>query len=240
MEALIIINLALSAVLLLCVGYLIFARRAGSDAGEVRRELRQGAQDISTLVSSSVSASNTALIQSVKDQIEVLERRLDAMRNALEENRASVVNAINENFKGVIESSGKSNEALILQLSAGLDTIRKQNNEKLDLIQKAVDEFFSGKAEKGEDVSEMTEWGNIKDIKSVLGKKGLVAVAGGIKPTNVEEAIEKGANIIIAGRYIIGSRDVRRAAQDFLEHFDPDPDNMRLAMDEDENIEVKD
>ena len=96
------------------------------------------------------------------------------------------------------------------------------------------------RAEHGEDTSDMTEWGNIKDIKAALGPKGLVAVAGGIKPNNVEEAITKGANIIIAGRYIIGSRDVRRAAQDFLEHFDPDPDNMRLAMDEDENIEVKD
>ena len=91
------------------------------------------------------------------------------------------------------------------------------------------------KAEKGEDVSEMTEWGNIKKIKEILGG-GLIAVAGGITPDNVEEAIEKGADIIIAGRYIIGSRDVRRSAQDFLAHFPPDPDNMRLAMDEDEQV----
>ena len=81
----------------------------------------------------------------------------------------------------------------------------------------------------------MTEWGNIKKIKEIIGG-GLVAVAGGIKPDNVEEAIEKGADIIIAGRYIIGSRDVRRSAQDFLAHFPPDPDNMRLAMDEDEQV----
>ena len=91
------------------------------------------------------------------------------------------------------------------------------------------------KAEKGEDISEMTEWGNIKKIKEIIGG-GLVAVAGGIKPDNVEEAIDKGADIIIAGRYIIGSRDVRRSAQDFLAHFPPDPDNMRLAMDEDEQV----
>ncbi len=91
------------------------------------------------------------------------------------------------------------------------------------------------KAEKGEDVSEMTEWGNIKKIKEILGG-GLIAVAGGITPDNVEEAIEKGADVIIAGRYIIGSRDVRRSAQDFLAHFPPDPDNMRLAMDEDEQV----
>ena len=91
------------------------------------------------------------------------------------------------------------------------------------------------KAEKGEDVSEMTEWGNIKKIKEILGR-GLIAVAGGITPDNVEEAIDKGADVIIAGRYIIGSRDVRRSAQDFLAHFPPDPDNMRLAMDEDEQV----
>ena len=91
------------------------------------------------------------------------------------------------------------------------------------------------KAEKGEDVSEMTEWGNIKKIKEILGG-GLIAVAGGITPENVEEAIDKGADVIIAGRYIIGSRDVRRSAQDFLAHFPPDPDNMRLAMDEDEQV----
>lgn len=174
MEALIIINLALSAVLLLCVGYLIFAHKAGSDAGEVRRELRQGAQDISTLVSSSVSASNTALIQSVKDQIEVLERRLDAMRNALEENRASVVNAINENFKGVIESSGKSNEALILQLSAGLDTIRKQNNERLDAIQRAVDERLDATLSARLKASFDSVISQIGEVKGAVGEiKGL-------------------------------------------------------------------
>ena len=102
------------------------------------------------------------------------------------------------------------------------------------LLHRNVD-FETYKAEKGEDVSEMTEWGNIKKIKEILGG-GLIAVAGGITPDNVEEAIDKGADVIIAGRYIIGSRDVRRSAQDFLAHFPPDPDNMRLAMDEDEQV----
>ena len=91
-------------------------------------------------------------------------------------------------------------------------------------------------AEKGKDTSDLSAWGNIKAIKSIIDG-GLVAVAGGITPDNVEEALDKGADIIIAGRYIIGSRDVRRATQDFLAHFPPDPDNMRLALDEDEQVE---
>ena len=94
-------------------------------------------------------------------------------------------------------------------------------------------------AEKGEDTSDISAWGNIRAIKEIINN-GLVAVAGGITPDNVEEALEKGADIIIAGRYIIGSRDVRRSAQDFLAHFPPDPDNMRLALDEDEQVEIKD
>lgn len=94
-------------------------------------------------------------------------------------------------------------------------------------------------AEKGEDTSDLSAWGNIKAIKEIINN-GLVAVAGGITPDNVEEALDKGADIIIAGRYIIGSRDVRRSAQDFLAHFPPDPDNMRLALDEDEQVNIKD
>ena len=91
--------------------------------------------------------------------------------------------------------------------------------------------------EHGGDVGGMTAWGDIEKIKEITG--GLVAVAGGVTPDKVEEATGKGADIIIAGRYIIGSKDVRRAAQDFLAYFNPDPDNMRLAMDEDENIPEK-
>ena len=91
--------------------------------------------------------------------------------------------------------------------------------------------------EHGGDAGGMTAWGDIEKIKEITG--GLVAVAGGVTPDKVETAIGKGADVIIAGRYIIGSRDVRRAAQDFLAHFEPDPDNMRLAMDEDENIPDK-
>lgn len=114
-----------------------------------------------------------------------------------------------------------------------LEQISDDLKPDIVLLHRNVD-LETSAAEKGEDTSNMTEWGNIKDIKELFG--GLVAVAGGITPQKVEEATEKGADIIIAGRYIIGSRDVRRSAEDFLAHFPVDPDNMRLALDEDENI----
>ncbi|MEW6010649.1 MAG: bifunctional 5,6,7,8-tetrahydromethanopterin hydro-lyase/3-hexulose-6-phosphate synthase [Euryarchaeota archaeon] len=92
------------------------------------------------------------------------------------------------------------------------------------------------KAERGEAQAEMTEWGNIQEIKELIGKNGLVAVAGGITPSKVGEALDSSADIIVVGRYIIGSRDVRRAAEDFLDHMPQDPDTMRLALDEDESL----
>jgi bifunctional enzyme Fae/Hps len=48
-------------------------------------------------------------------------------------------------------------------------------------------------------------------------KKFLVAVAGGIVPETAKEALQKGANILIVGRYVTQSRDIERAVRDFLE-----------------------
>nr|WP_319373635.1 bifunctional 5,6,7,8-tetrahydromethanopterin hydro-lyase/3-hexulose-6-phosphate synthase [uncultured Methanobacterium sp.] len=92
------------------------------------------------------------------------------------------------------------------------------------------------KAERGEEQAAMTEWGNINQIKDILGDNGLVAVAGGIVPKKMDQALDSGADIIVVGRYIIGSRDVRHAAEDFLEKMPQDPDTMRLALDEDESL----
>ena len=91
-------------------------------------------------------------------------------------------------------------------------------------------------SERGEKLAEVTEWGNITQIKELLGKGKLVAVAGGVTPDRVDKALDSKADIIVVGRYIIGSRDVRRSAQDFLDRMPQDPDTMRLAMDEDESI----
>jgi bifunctional enzyme Fae/Hps len=57
-----------------------------------------------------------------------------------------------------------------------------------------------------------------REIKDAFaGQRFLVAVAGGIVPETAKEALEKGADILIVGRYITQSKDVRRSAREFLE-----------------------
>ena len=48
-------------------------------------------------------------------------------------------------------------------------------------------------------------------------KKFLIAVAGGIVPETAKEALEKGADILIVGRYVTQSKDIERSVRDFLE-----------------------
>lgn len=48
-------------------------------------------------------------------------------------------------------------------------------------------------------------------------KKFLIAVAGGIVPETAKEALQKGADILIVGRYITQSKDIEHAVRDFLE-----------------------
>jgi len=49
------------------------------------------------------------------------------------------------------------------------------------------------------------------------GERFLIAIAGGITPEVAKDALDKGADVIIAGRYITQSKDVRRSVREFLE-----------------------
>ena len=116
------------------------------------------------------------------------------------------------------------------------DKIKQLNPEFMPdivLLHRNVDLESKLRAE-GKNLDDVSAWGNIKEIKELTG--GLAAVAGGITPEKAEEAFEKGADIIIAGRYIIGSGDPRRAAEDFLAHMPVDPNHMRVVMEDDEQI----
>jgi len=58
----------------------------------------------------------------------------------------------------------------------------------------------------------------IQEMRQIFkDKKFLIAVAGGIVPETAKEALAKGANIIIVGRYVTQSKDIERAVRDFLE-----------------------
>lgn len=58
----------------------------------------------------------------------------------------------------------------------------------------------------------------IQEIRQTFKeKKFLVAVAGGIIPETAKEALQKGADIIIVGRYVTQSKDIERSVRDFLE-----------------------
>lgn len=48
-------------------------------------------------------------------------------------------------------------------------------------------------------------------------RKFLIAVAGGIVPETAKEALQKGADILIVGRFVTQSKDVERAARELLE-----------------------
>ncbi|WP_456328718.1 bifunctional 5,6,7,8-tetrahydromethanopterin hydro-lyase/3-hexulose-6-phosphate synthase [Archaeoglobus sp.] len=68
--------------------------------------------------------------------------------------------------------------------------------------------------------------GKIKEKYNVL-----VAVAGGIRPENVEEVIKAGADVIVVGRAVTKARDVEGAVRKFMSHMKPDTDQFRIMTD---------
>ena len=76
------------------------------------------------------------------------------------------------------------------------------------ILHRGIDEELTGKP----------HWELIREMRQVFSdKKFLVAVAGGITPETAPDALAKGADIIIVGRYITQSRDVERSVRDFTE-----------------------
>ena len=62
-----------------------------------------------------------------------------------------------------------------------------------------------------------TRWDLIKEMRQAFKEqKFLVAVAGGIIPETAPEALARGADIIIVGRYITQSKDIERSVREFL------------------------
>lgn len=100
-----------------------------------------------------------------------------------------------------------------------LDTMNVENPiAKLKSLKNFPDVVILHRPIDVEKSGKLHAWGVIKEIKQTFkDKKFLVAVAGGITPQNVQEALGFGADIIIVGRYITQCRDVERATRDFLD-----------------------
>jgi bifunctional enzyme Fae/Hps len=75
-------------------------------------------------------------------------------------------------------------------------------------------------------------WGDIPALKKAAGGKLLVATAGGIRVPVVKAAIKAGADIIVVGRAITASRDIKHAAEEFLDQLSKEEvDQFRVMTD---------
>jgi bifunctional enzyme Fae/Hps len=110
-------------------------------------------------------------------------------------------------------------EAQRLGIYAIVDTMNVENPiAKLKSLKNFPDVVILHRPIDVEKSGKQHAWAMIKEIKQTFkDKKFLVAVAGGIIPQNVQEALGFGADIIIVGRYITQCRDVERATRDFLD-----------------------
>ncbi len=75
-------------------------------------------------------------------------------------------------------------------------------------------------------------WGNIVALKKAAGGKLLVATAGGIRAEVVKDALKSGADILVVGRAITASKDIRSSAEIFLENLNREEiDQFRVMTD---------
>ncbi len=75
-------------------------------------------------------------------------------------------------------------------------------------------------------------WGNIPALKKAGGDRLLVATAGGIRADIIPKALKSGADILVVGRAITASKDVRLAAETFLQALNKEEiDQFRVMTD---------
>ncbi len=61
----------------------------------------------------------------------------------------------------------------------------------------------------------------IKELKALIGEMGLdidIEVDGGVKPSNIKEVVDAGANVLVAGSAIFGAGDIDEAVKSLREN----------------------
>ena len=75
-------------------------------------------------------------------------------------------------------------------------------------------------------------WGDISAIKKSAGGKLLVATAGGVRVNVVKDALKAGADILVVGRAITASKDIKHAADEFIDKLEKEEiDQFRVMTD---------
>ncbi|MDV0447856.1 3-keto-L-gulonate-6-phosphate decarboxylase UlaD [Methanosarcinaceae archaeon Ag5] len=75
------------------------------------------------------------------------------------------------------------------------------------------------------------DWEKISAIKKI-SPKTFIAVAGGVKLENIPKALSDGADILVVGRAITGSKDIRSTAEQFIAKIgNPEIDQFRVMTD---------
>ncbi len=104
--------------------------------------------------------------------------------------------------------------------------------EQLEELPDVVELHRAIDLEEGE---EKHAWKGIRDIKALAEKrksKMLVAVAGGVRVDVIPDALGLGADILVVGRAITNSKNIRQAAEQFLEGMNkPEIDQFRVMTD---------
>jgi len=119
-------------------------------------------------------------------------------------------------------------------ISAVMDTLNQPDPvailEQLDELPDVVE------LHRAIDIEETAHaWGSIEGIKAVgekRNKKILVAVAGGVRVDTISAALGAGADILVVGRAITNSKDIKQAADQFIEGLNkPEIDQFRVMTD---------
>jgi len=75
-------------------------------------------------------------------------------------------------------------------------------------------------------------WGDIAAIKKAAGGKLLVATAGGVRVNVVRDALKAGSDILVVGRAITASKDIKHAADEFIDKLEKEEiDQFRVMTD---------
>ncbi|MBN2336366.1 bifunctional 5,6,7,8-tetrahydromethanopterin hydro-lyase/3-hexulose-6-phosphate synthase [Candidatus Bathyarchaeota archaeon] len=122
-------------------------------------------------------------------------------------------------------------EARRLGIYSFLDMMQVEDPvAKLKGLKELPDGVILHRAIDAEKTSE-PRWDYIPEIRKAFeGRKLLIAVAGGIRPNTAQVALEGGADILIVGRYITQSKDVRQSVENFLTYLQGDIDLFRVHV----------